>query len=134
MPGFQIWVALPKHFEQMELAFFHIGQEQILTWTDGDLQFKLVTGEAIGRKSPVPVFSKLYILEIKSKTKRTINIGDQLYGESGFYILEGTIENEGNIYYPKKLIVAKDSSFVHLQLKKTALFTFLEANLFAKNA
>ncbi|MBK6449882.1 MAG: pirin family protein [Saprospiraceae bacterium] len=120
MHGFQIWVALPKHLEQMEPAFFHIGHEQIPTWTDGDLQFKLVAGEAFGRKSPVPVFSKLYMLEIKSKTKRTVNIGDQLYGESGLYILEGTIENEGNIYEPNQLLVAKDSTLCEFTINENS--------------
>ena len=43
------------------------------------------------------------MLEIKSKTKRTLNTGNQFYGKSGLYILEGTIENEGNIYDPNQL-------------------------------
>ena len=43
----------------MEPKFFHIEEDQIPEWTEGDLQFKLVAGEAFGRKSPVPVFSKL---------------------------------------------------------------------------
>ena len=109
MHGLQIWVALPIELEQMEPSFSHIDQEQIPCWIEGDLQFKLIAGEAFDRKSPVPVFSKLYMLEIKSKTKKTINIGDQLYGESGLYILEGAIVSEGNIYDPKQLLVAKDS-------------------------
>ncbi len=106
MHGLQIWVALPKELEEMEPAFSHIEESQIPGWAEGDLQFKLIAGEAFGRKSAVPVFSKLFMLEIRSKTKRTINIGDQLYGESGLYILDGAIESEGNIYGPKQLLVA----------------------------
>ncbi len=117
MHGLQIWVALPKDLEQMEPEFFHIDQEQIPTWTDGDLHFKLVAGEAFGRKSPVPVYSKLYMLEIKSKTKQTLNIGDQLYGESGLYILEGGIESEGNVYDSKQLLVAKESSLCEFTIQ-----------------
>ena len=109
MHGLQIWVALPKDLEQMEPEFFHIEENQIPRWKEGDLEFKLVAGEAFGRKSPVPVYSKLYMLEIKSRTKQSLNIGDQLYGESGLYILDGAIESEGNIYDPKQLLVAKDS-------------------------
>ena len=103
MHGLQIWVALPIEVEQMEPEFFHVNAEQIPSWTENDLQFKLVAGDAFGRKSPVPVFSKLFMLEIKNKIKQSINIGDQLYGESGLYILEGGIESEGNIYNPKQL-------------------------------
>jgi hypothetical protein len=110
MHGLQIWVALPKEKEQMEPEFFHVEKEQIPAWTEGDIQFKLIAGEAFGRKSPIPVYSKLFMLEIKSKTKQSINIGDQLYGESGLYILEGSIESDENVYQSNQLLVAKDSS------------------------
>lgn len=120
MHGLQIWVALPKDLEEMEPQFSHIEEKEIPSWTDGDLEFKLVAGEAFGRKSPVPVFSKLFMLEIKSKTKRTVNIGDELYGEAGLYILEGAIESEGNIYGPKQLLVAKDSTLCEFTIKENS--------------
>jgi len=110
MHGLQIWVALPKELEQMEPEFFHIEQEQIPTWAQGDLQFKLIAGEAFGKKSSVPVFSKLFMIEIKSTIKQVVNIGEHLYGESGLYILEGGIESEGTVFEPKQMLVAKDSS------------------------
>ena len=118
--GLQIWVALPKDLEQMEPEFFHIEKEGIPSWTEGDLQFKLVAGEAFGRKSPVPVFSKLFMLEIKSKTRQSVNIGNELYGESGLYILEGAIESEGNIYEPKQLLVAKDSKLCEFTIQENS--------------
>lgn len=110
MHGLQIWVALPKELEQMEPEFFHVEKEQIPAWTEGGLEIKLVAGEVLGRKSPVPVYSKLFMLEMKSSAKQTVNIGNQLFGEAGLYILEGAIESDGNIYQPKQLLVAKDSS------------------------
>lgn len=120
MHGLQIWVALPKKLELMEPQFSHIEEKEIPRWTDGDLQFKLVAGEAFGRKSPVPVFSKLFMLEIKSKTRQTVNIGDELYGESGLYILEGAIESEGNVYEPKQLLVAKDSTLCEFTIQENS--------------
>lgn len=120
MHGLQIWVALPKELEQMEPSFFHIEESEIPTWNQGDLQFKLIAGEAFDRKSPVPVFSKLYMLEIKSKSKQTINISDQLYGESGLYILEGAIESEGNVYEPKQLLVARDSTLCEFTMHENS--------------
>ena len=110
MHGLQIWVALPKELEEMEPEFFHIEEERIISWNEGDLQFKLVAGEAFGKKSPVPTYSKLYMIEIKSKSKQLVDIGDQLYGESGLYILEGSIESDENTYEPKQLLVSKDTS------------------------
>lgn len=120
MHGLQIWVALPKELEQMDPQFSHVEETEIPRWKNGDLEFKLVAGEAFGRKSPVPVFSRLFMLEIKSKTRRTINIGEELYGESGLYILEGAIESDGNIYEPKQLLVAKDSTLCEFTIQENS--------------
>lgn len=120
MHGLQIWVALPKGLEQMEPQFSHIEENQIPSWTDGELQYKLVAGEAFGRKSPVPVFSKLFMIQIKSKTKQVVNIGNDLYGESGLYILEGAIESGGIVYEPKQLLVAKDSTLCEFKIHENS--------------
>ena len=120
MHGLQIWVALPKDVEQMEPQFSHIEENQIPSWTEGDLQFKLIAGEAFGIKSAVPVFSKLFLIEIKSTSKQVVNISDELYGESGLYILKGAIESEGNIYEPKQLLVANDSTFCEFTIHENS--------------
>ncbi|SDM18546.1 hypothetical protein SAMN05421813_107108 [Daejeonella rubra] len=125
MHGLQIWVALPKELEQMEPEFFHIDSTQIPSWTEGDIDFKLIAGEAFGRRSAVPVFSKLYMLEIKSSKRQTITIGHELYGEAGLYILEGSIESDGNTYQPKQLLVAKDSSICEFVMEaNTVIYIF----------
>ena len=108
--GLQIWVALPKELEQMEPSFVHIGKEQLPTWNEGETQFTLIAGKAFGRESGVPVYSPLYMIEVKSKEKTELSLGDQLFGESGIYILEGGIEEEGNTFGPKQLLVAQDHS------------------------
>lgn len=118
MHGLQIWVALPKNLEQMQPDFFHIEADKLPVWKEDGLAFKLIAGKALGHESPVPVYSPLYMLEIKSATEQEVNIGEHLYGESGLYILEGGIESEGAVFEPKQLLVAKDS--------KLCTFTLLE--------
>jgi len=114
--GLQIWVALPKELEQMDPEFFHIDAAQLPAWTDGDLQFKLIAGEAFGRRSAVPVYSKLFMIEIKSKSSKNVDISHELYGEVGLYILQGSIENDGNTYHAKQLLVAKESSLCNFTM------------------
>jgi len=132
MHGLQIWVALPKELEQMEPEFFHVDQNQIPTWKEGDLQFKLVAGEAMGRKSPVPVYSRLFMLEIKSSTRQEINIGHQLYGESGLYILEGNIESEGIVYQPMQLLVANEGSLCRFTMEASSTIYIFGGEPFAE--
>lgn len=123
--GLQIWVALPKNLEQMSPEFFHAGAEDLPTWQENDVDFKLIAGEAFGKKSPIPVYSPMYLLELKSTEETTLKIGEYLFGESGIYILEGTIENDGNSFEPKQLLVAKDSSLCEFTMQpNTTIYIF----------
>lgn len=104
----------------MKSQFLLNEEQEIPSGIDGHLQFKLFAGEAYERKSPVSAFNKLFMVEIKSKTKQTFNIGDKLYVESGLYILEGAIESEGNLNEPEQLLVAKDSTLCEFTIKENS--------------
>ncbi|RZJ72741.1 pirin family protein [Flavobacterium sp.] len=123
--GLQIWVALPKHLEQGEASFHHVEADEIPHWGSDDVAFRLIAGEAFGRKSPVPVYSPLYLLEIKSTSAKKINIGQELFGESGMYILEGNVTTEGHIFGPKQLLVAKDAHLCEFEIdENTTVYIF----------
>lgn len=123
--GLQIWIALPKELEQMEPSFVHVEEHELPDWKEGSVSVKLIAGEAFGKKSPVPVYSPLYFLELKSTVKQTLSIGRHLYGESGLYILEGSIESDGNTFMPKQLLVAKDSSLCEFTINEnTTVYIF----------
>lgn len=123
--GLQIWVALPKALEFMEPEFFHIEANDIPAWTDEGVSYKLIAGEAFGKKSPVPVYSKLYMIEIKSDRDTHIDIRNQLYGESGLYILEGSISNQGHEYSPKQILITKDAHLCAFEMKaNTTVYIF----------
>lgn len=104
--GLQIWVALPRELEQMEPTFHHHEAHELPTWAQDGARFKLIAGDVFGRRSPVPVYSALYLLELKCDKACTLNLGPGLYGESGLYILEGAITNDGHRYTPKQLLVS----------------------------
>lgn len=123
--GLQIWVALPKHLEQSEPTFFHIEENDIPQWTEQGAQFKLIAGKAFDKTSPVPVHSELYFIEIKSTDKQQITIGEDLYGESALYILEGSINADGYNYGPKQILVAKDSTLCSFEMEpETTIYIF----------
>jgi redox-sensitive bicupin YhaK (pirin superfamily) len=107
--GLQIWVALPKVFEDTECSFFHADEDELPQWTEGNITYRLVAGSYAGKTSPVPVHSPLYFLELKSAATQTLVLGPELYGEAGLYILEGTVTGEGHEFGPKQLLVAKDA-------------------------
>ncbi|WP_186755628.1 pirin family protein [Echinicola salinicaeni] len=123
--GFQIWIGLPKHLEQMDPSFFHISKEDIPTWEEDGVFYKLIAGEIKDKKSPVPVHSPLYFIEIKTKTPQKINIGEQLFGEVGMYVLEGTVKIEHNNYGDRQLLIAKNASLCEFETNgETTLYLF----------
>jgi redox-sensitive bicupin YhaK (pirin superfamily) len=69
----------------------------------------------------VPVYSKLFMLEIKSSSRQTLNIGSELYGEAGLYILQGSIENDGHVYGPKQILVANESSLCAFTIEANSI-------------
>ncbi|MFV8323969.1 pirin family protein [Flavobacterium sp. LS2R12] len=123
--GLQIWVALPKELEEMEPSFFHVPENQIPEWKTDDIAYKLIAGEVLGKKSPVPVYFPLYLLELKSTSSQTVTIGEHLFGESALYILEGSIESEGNVFGPKQILIAKDSKLCTFDMaENTTIYIF----------
>lgn len=123
--GLQIWVALPKNIEDMSPQFTHIDRDDIPNWQTQDAEFRLIAGEAFGKKSPVPVFSDLYFIEIKSKKRTSIDIGKHLYGESALYILEGQIHNDGHTYKPKRILVTKSPELCNFEMEEnTTVYIF----------
>ena len=118
--GFQIWVALPKELEQSSPTFNHTEASDVPAWSNDGVHYKLIAGEAFNKKSPVPVHSKLYFIEIKSKEAKEISIGDDLFGETAMYILEGTVEIEGNSYGSKQLLVAKNAKLCTFKISANA--------------
>lgn len=117
MHGLQIWIALPKELEDMKPNFVHIESSELPTWKEGATHFKLIAGEFEDKKSAVPVYSKLYMMEIKADEDVTINLHDRLYGESGLYILEGEISNAGTAFGPKQILITKDAHLCTFDIK-----------------
>src|SRR6478736_5563151 len=118
--GLQIWVALPKEKENIEPSFVHVEAKDIPEWQQDSVTIKLIAGEAFGKKSPVPVYSPLYLIEIKSTAPAKLNIGKDLFGESALYILEGEIKNDGNTYASKQILVAKESSLCEFEMSENS--------------
>jgi len=114
--GLQIWIALPKELEQMDPTFFHAGEEELPVWNENGVTYKLIAGEIFDRKSPVPVYSKLFLLELKNTTSESVEISHDYYGEVGLYILEGTVVHQTDTFETKRILVAKDSSLCHFTL------------------
>lgn len=115
--GYQIWVALPKHLEEMDPEFHHISASELPSWKEGSADFVLVAGEGYDKKSPVPVHSQLFMLEIKNTDTFQLNVQDKLKGEIGICIVEGGIMACGEKVGAGNILVSKVDDTCDIELQ-----------------
>jgi len=115
--GYQIWVALPKELEDIEPNFYHAEAEELPTWHQQGLDFTLVAGKAMGKSSPVPVYSDLYMLNVKV-LEDTSWSPQELYGETAICLVDGEMTACGETINQGNLLVAKQGEPCTIHVKK----------------
>ncbi|WP_297795891.1 pirin family protein [uncultured Eudoraea sp.] len=115
--GYQIWVALPRDKEDMDPQFYHFGVDEIPHWHEGSTSFKLIAGNGYGHTSPVPVFSPLFMVEIKTVQNYMLDTSKNLFGEIGICVVEGAIEACGKEIKKGNILVSKVSDACKVLVK-----------------
>lgn len=128
--GFQIWIALPKAFEDMNPEFHHLKKEDIPKWEIDTLKFKLFAGEAFGRKSPLKTLSALSFLEISSASKTTLNTEKHIKGELGIYVESGSISINNDVINAKSMAVFEDAQNIEIEIEAQSRLLFFAGEAF----
>lgn len=125
MHGYQIWVALPKENEEMQPRFDFIPKEKLPQWREGNLEVVLVAGEGFGRKSPLKVYSPLFMVHVKAKEATFLEINGQLKGEIAIVVTKGKVEDDGITVEAGQMLISKteDECSIHLA-ENTELLLF----------
>ena len=122
--GYQIWVALPKHLEGMHPEFSYTKAVELPKWTENGVNFTLVAGKAYGKESPVPVYSELFMIEVKSTVSTAFDINDNLSGEIGICIVDGYIEACGQRVEKGNMLVSKEEDVCNLEIGENSHLLF----------
>lgn len=88
--GLQLWLALPEEHETCEPSFTHIGGESIPSVEVGEVQVRVIMGEAYGVKSPVPTYSPTLYLEIFMREGQQLSLPRT--EELGVYVVSGELQ------------------------------------------
>ena len=107
MHGYQIWVALPKDKEDMEPNFQFFDKAEIPSWTQNNLQIKLVAGQAFGKSAPLKGYSHLFMVDILAEKDTTLDLSNQLNGEVAFVIVEGEITEKDHKVKAGQMLISK---------------------------
>ncbi len=117
MHGYQIWVAMPKELEEIAPSFHHIPANELPVWNDASASFKLVAGKGYGKESPVPVHSDLFMVDIKTTQDYDLCVADQLKGEIGVTVVEGSVIACDDEITAGNMLVSKTEDVCNITIK-----------------
>jgi len=123
--GYQVWVAMPKEKEEMSPRFDFLSKEELPTWEEKGLVMTLIAGEGYGRKSPLPVHSPLFMIDVKANENTRLEIKGQLEGEIAMVVTHGRVSDHSESIEAGQMLISKtaDECFIHLE-KGTRLLMF----------
>lgn len=104
LEGIQVWVALPKEFEEVEPNFYHGPMDRLPKLTHCGVDLTLIAGEALTKKSPVPVLSPLFYLNGMTQEPGEFSFPVSKGSESAVYIINGQLHIDGNSYGAGELV------------------------------
>ena len=112
--GLQCWVALPKAKEEMEPTFAHLGAGALPLIEGDGVTARIVAGEYFGKRSPVPVHSPLFYVDLVLAPGARLTMPAE-YAEQALYIVDGTLDlGRDGRFGPNQLVVLKPGASVTL--------------------
>lgn len=116
--GYQVWVALPKEKEEMEPRFDFIQEKELPKWQENNLEITLVAGKGFGEKSPLPVHSPLFMVDVLAHEKTCLEIHGQLEGEIAIVVTRGQIIDDDEIIAQGQMLISKTEDECTITLEK----------------
>lgn len=115
--GYQIWIALPKELEEMEPQFEFVPKSALPVKQENGLKIILVAGSGFGMKSPLKVWSPLFMAEVKATDKASLNIDEGLQGELALVVVSGKVftMNETISHGEMLISTAHDDSLINIE-------------------
>lgn len=125
LEGIQLWVALPKQFEDVDASFSHFKEKDLPSFQCSNAQVRLVAGQFNNNKSPIPVYSDLFYL-----SARINKAGDFKYQltneqEGAVYIANGEAMVDGELLPKYTMVIFKKGSLIQFSSELGTQFMLL---------
>jgi redox-sensitive bicupin YhaK (pirin superfamily) len=102
--GIQIWVALPKRYEETEPDFTHYAAATLPVIDGEGKTIRLIAGSLFGKRSPVKTLSAMFYADAILQPEASLSIQPE-HEERAVYLVEGNVEIAGQIFEPGRLLV-----------------------------
>lgn len=100
--GLQLWVALPKEYEETSPEFHHHPGETLPEIVDAGVQVRVLAGEALGLRSPVRTFSPLLYLDVRIDSGAELQLPDD-QDQRAVYVIDGSVMCDGRTFAPTQM-------------------------------
>jgi len=119
--GLQIWVALPRRYEETDPDFTHYAAD-LLPQIEGEGKtVRVIAGSLFGKASPVKTFSKLFYGDTVCRPGASLSLNNE-YAERGIYLLEGAVDIHGQRFEPGRLLVFSSGDEITIKAVSAARF------------
>ena len=119
--GLQIWVALPRRYEETDPDFTHYAAD-LLPQIEGEGKtVRVIAGSLFGKASPVKTFSKLFYGDTVCRPGASLLLNNE-YEERGIYLLEGDVDIHGQRFEPGRLLVFSSGDEITIKAVSAARF------------
>ncbi|MCA3069403.1 MAG: pirin family protein, partial [Rhodocyclaceae bacterium] len=102
--GIQTWIALPRAAERTAPSFVHVPADRLPSFEESSVQLRLIAGDALGLRSPVPVHSPMFYLAAVFRPGGRFVLPAE-YAERGIYLVEGNLDIDGEALPPQHVAV-----------------------------
>jgi redox-sensitive bicupin YhaK (pirin superfamily) len=104
--GLQLWVALPQRHEETEPFFDHHPRASLPVVEGEGVVARVIAGSGLGHTAPVKTLSDLFYIDL------TLTLGARFvlkpeHEERAAYVLDGTVEIDGAVFEPGRMLVFK---------------------------
>jgi len=119
--GIQIWVALPKQYEETDPDFTHYAAELLPRIEGEGKTIRVIAGSLFGKASPVKTLSELFYADAVLNSGASLLL-DNDYHERGIYLLEGDVDIHGQRFEPGRLLVFSSGDTITIKAISAARF------------
>jgi hypothetical protein len=108
MHGIQVWVALPRAYEEVEPEFHHHDAESLPRIRKPGAELVLIAGTAYGSASPVKVFAPMFFMEACLEAGAELPLPEE-HAERGVHVIEGEVSWGDLVISPAQMAVQAGS-------------------------
>jgi hypothetical protein len=130
LEGIQLWLALPKEFEEVEPSFYHCKEEDVPYIKHNGIDLRLVAGEGLGHKSPVPVYSDLFYFNGEGAAGKSFHYDLSAEQEGAVYVVGGSVEIDSKEYHKFSFIAFKKAAAIDFNIITDARFMVFGGEVF----